>query len=449
MDDTVLPPKLLKDLSHAADIVRGHEFIQIFSHYDADGISAAAIIAKALMRAGKEFDVRLFTTLNDRSMEVIRGCGSKCIILSDLGASYVEELDAMSCDVVVLDHHAAPGRAKRICYANPHLYGIDGMTSGCGATMALLFAVQLDAGNWDLVQLAFAGIAGDRQHINGMSGLNTHLLAEGTKRKMVSVADGSLIPYGDIASSLLRSTDPYIRGVSGNPDGVAKIMEDAGIARGRHYKDLSDDERRKLSSLIAVKLTEQKVCQQTLYEVARTRYVLTDWDMDAEALASLLNSCGRLGLMGVGVGAGMGDPESLKMARELEIESGKQIVEGAVALDKKGLTQMENIQWFDSSSSGFTGIICGIAMQFFGDPAKPTIGINTSEDLAKISSRGMWSQLDKGVDLSVALRESCESVGGSGGGHRIASGGSVDASRRDEFLRNLDSAVGRQLGRAR
>ena len=46
MDDFVLPSKLLKDLSHAAETIRGHEFIQVFSHYDADGVSAAAIVAK-------------------------------------------------------------------------------------------------------------------------------------------------------------------------------------------------------------------------------------------------------------------------------------------------------------------------------------------------------------------------------------------------------------------
>ena len=53
--ETEVPSKLLSTLSQAADIVRGHNFIQVFSHYDADGVSAAAIVAKTLMRAGKEF----------------------------------------------------------------------------------------------------------------------------------------------------------------------------------------------------------------------------------------------------------------------------------------------------------------------------------------------------------------------------------------------------------
>jgi RecJ-like exonuclease len=53
--------------------------------------------------------------------------------------------------------------------------------------------------------------------------------------------------------------------------------------------------------------------------------------------------------------------------------------------------------------------------------------------------------LDRGVDLSVALKEACASVGGTGGGHRIASGGSCPIERSDEFLSNLDAIIGLQI----
>lgn len=194
--ETEVPSKLLSTLSQAADIVRGHNFIQVFSHYDADGVSAAAIIAKTLMRAGKEFRVTLFTTLNDMNMETIRHTKAECMIVTDLGASYIDKFDEMSCDIVVLDHHTVISEAKRICYANPHLYGIDGMVAGCGATMAFLFSITMDENNWDLVQIAFAGIAGDRQHINGLSGLNTYLLKEGTRRGFMKRCRGRSSPPG-------------------------------------------------------------------------------------------------------------------------------------------------------------------------------------------------------------------------------------------------------------
>ncbi len=440
-----LPPKLLTTLSQAADTVRGHRFIQVFSHFDADGVSSAAIIAKALLREGKEFRVTLFATLNDYNMNVIRATKADCIIVSDLGASYIDQLDELETPVIVLDHHTVISEAKRTIYANPHLYGIDGMTSGCGATMCLLFAVALNENNWDLVQVAFAGIAGDRQHINGLSGLNVYLLSEGTKRGYIERIPGSLIPSGNLMTSLFLDTDPYIRGVSGSVEGVAALLEDAGVPNNKSFPDLTDEERRRLSSLIAVKMTSQGVLLSSMNEIARDRYVLKGWGMDAEQLASLLNSCGRSGLGGAGVAAGMGDERCLKLASETDEESARLLVEAMKELDGRGLTQMEHFQWFDSTDSGFTGMLCGVSMQSIADPEKPTIGINLSNDPANISSRGMWGQLDRGIDLAVAMREACAAVGGAGGGHKIAAGGSVPVDRVDEFLEILDSTLGKQL----
>lgn len=440
-----LPPKLLTTLSQAAELIRGKQFIQVFSHYDADGVSSAAIIARALLRAKKEFRVTLFTTLNDANMKAIESTKGDCIIITDLGASYIDQLDAMTMPIVVLDHHTVISEAKRVIYANPHLYGIDGMVSGCGSTMSLLFAVTMDESNWDLVQVAFAGIAGDRQHINGLSGLNAYLLKKAEEKGYVKRIPGSLIPSGDLMSRLFLSTDPYIRGVSGNVDGVASLLSDAGITDHRTFVDLDETEKRKLSSLIAIKLTEQGVLTSSMNEISRDRYFLKDWNMDAEELSSFLNSAGRAGIGGAGVAAGMGDERCLKMSADVDEESSKKLVQAVRDLDQKGLSQMTNFQWFDSGDSGFTGMLCGIAMQSIADPRKPTIGINSSSDPVNLSSRGMFEQLERGIDLAVALREACASVGGNGGGHKIAAGGSIPVDTIDQFLKNLDAILGKQL----
>ncbi len=447
--DGKVPQKLLSTLTKAAEIVRSHGFIQVYSHYDADGVSSAAIIAKTLIRMGKEFRVTLFTTLNSRGIDIIRDCGCGCVILTDLGASYIKELDEMPFDVIVLDHHTVISEAGRICYANPHLYGIDGMTSGCGATMSLLFSVTADEKNWDLVQAAFAGIVGDRQHINGLSGLNAYLLEEGIGRGYITREPGSLIPSGTLSSSLYLTTDPYIRGVSGNREGVDSLLKDAGISGDRTYRSLSEEEKRKLSSLIAVKLAVQGMQVSSMNEAVHDRYYLNGMDMDSELLSSILNSCGRSGIGGIGIAAGMGDRKCLKQGEETLREASVKTVCGMVDLDSKGLKQMRNIQWFDTSDSGFTGMLCGIAMQSIAHPDKPTIGMNLSNEPVNISSRGMWCQLEKGVDLSEAMKYSCEAVGGNGGGHKIASGGSVPSDKVSEFLEILDKKIGEQIASAR
>ena len=65
MDGNVLPSKLLSRLSNAAGLIRSHNFIQVYSHYDADGLSAAGIIANVLLRENKQFRIRTFTSLEE------------------------------------------------------------------------------------------------------------------------------------------------------------------------------------------------------------------------------------------------------------------------------------------------------------------------------------------------------------------------------------------------
>ena len=251
MDENVLPSKLLNTLYQAADTIRGHDFIHIFSHNDADGVSSAGILACMLQRLGKEYQVSLLPVLNDGAFQDVAGSLADCIILSDLGASYIEELEELEKDVVVLDHHFTEMDSDRIVYANPHLYGIDGMTSGCGATLSYMLAVIIDKNNEDLIQLALAGIAGDRQHIAGLKGLN-EIIMNGSERFITRI-DGSLIPVGQLSNSLYVTTDPYIRGISGSIPAVQDLLKEAGIPNDASFKDLTEEERYKLSSLIAIK----------------------------------------------------------------------------------------------------------------------------------------------------------------------------------------------------
>ena len=439
-----IPQKLLSRLSTAAETVRRHDFIHIFSHYDADGISAAIVAAKAVHRDGRGFSVTLFTGLDENSMNVIEKSNSRCILITDLGASYLDRLDKLKKDVVVLDHHRTPRDSEMICYANPHLFGADGMTECCGASLAFLFSAAMSENSWDLSQIAFAGIAGDRQ-LADVNGINSFILDGAVKRGFVSVANGSLIPSGPLSKELYLTTDPYISGVSGNAAGVTELMNAAGIAKGAAFSDLDESKRRKLSSMIAMRLVSQGVTSKAMSEASRTRYVLRDWHMDAETFAGILDACGRTGLGGIGVGMGLGDERCRIEAERQYDDYRNRIVQATTELERTGLIKMRNIQYFDSTSSGFTGVLCGIAKDYIGDPSVPTVGINTSEDVAKASSRGTHEQLSRGVDLSAAMEAAAKTVGGQGGGHKIASGASFPASMKQKFLDSLDGIIGKQI----
>lgn len=445
MGDTVqIPSKLLSNLSSASELVRKHDFFRVVSHYDADGISAAGIICQTLHRAGKQFQVTLFKSLNAKEMEAISKMEADCLIITDMGASYIPEFEKLDWDVIVLDHHNSDDESDKIHHINPHLHGIDGMTAACGASMSMLFSLAVSDENWDLVQLAVAGMAGDRQHMNGMIGINQYLTDEAEKRGLVKKITGSLIPPGTLADELYLSTDPFIAGVSGEREGVYALLKEANIPIEARFEDLQPEQRRRLSSLISLTLMDNKVTLETMMEVSRPRFILTDWGMDAEGLASLFNACGRMDLEGMGVALSMGDPVSLKESLAINTEYRQKIIESVMKIRENGLTALENIQFFHSHSGGFTGIMCGIAMQFFADPSKPTFGLSRKEEMVRISGRATWKLLDQGIDLSLALRDACKTCGGTGGGHRIASGGAVPINNEEMFLRELDAKIGSQ-----
>ena len=186
MDADVLPPKLLTVLHTAAEKVRGHDFIHVFSHYDADGVAAASVLAVMLERLGKEYQVSTLPVLNDTTFEAVESSSADCILMSDMGASYIPQLEGLGRDVVVLDHHRTDYDSDRIVYANPHLYGIDGMTSACGSTMALLLA---EKSTW-----------------SWRPSLMACMILVGTKFRIVSVSELDSTASPETATDVPRST---------------------------------------------------------------------------------------------------------------------------------------------------------------------------------------------------------------------------------------------------
>jgi RecJ-like exonuclease len=370
--------------------------------------------------------------------------GCDLLILSDMGSSHLDSLEGLPCKVIVLDHHAPPRDSEKVVHVNPHLAGIDGMTSGSASAVCMLLAAEMDERNWDLLGIAFAGIAGDRQAIRGLSGLNQWLFEEGLKRNVVEVRPGSMLPEGELLSGLVGSTDPYVIGVSGSPQGAKALLEEAGVPLNARAEDIDETQRMKLSSLLALKLTAQGTPVVTLDEVVHERYHFPRWGMSADAFASLLNACGRSNHEGVGLALALGDEEAMKHARALRQEYVDEAQASLLRVIGKGITKGENIQYFLNENLGLSGILSGVTMQYFGDRDKPTLALADTGNEIKVSSRGTFELLDQGVDLAAALRESAQKVGGVGGGHRIASGATVPRGREQEFLDLVDKMVGEQ-----
>ena len=117
-----IPESMGKLLHDAAKEVKRAKRVFAFSHIDADGISALAIISLMLEREEKEFEWKNVHQINSESIieieEDIREYKPDLVIFSDFGTGQMSLLEKHLLDIkdvnsiVVLDHHLPSNDAE-------------------------------------------------------------------------------------------------------------------------------------------------------------------------------------------------------------------------------------------------------------------------------------------------------------------------------------------------
>ncbi|MCJ7561638.1 MAG: DHHA1 domain-containing protein, partial [Thermoplasmata archaeon] len=306
-------------------------------------------------------------------------------------------------------------------------------------------AAVLDPKNWDLAPVAIAGMIGDRQHMGGMKGVNLQVLDHTVENKIISVQRGLNLKGKTILDAIAKSVDPYFVGLSGREENAIAFLESIGLNPTSSMGALEDIFRRKLTSMLSLRLMGQGCRPETVEELVSDVYWIPSLDLGAADLADLLNACGRMDHEGLGVALSMGDKDSIEKADELRTEYNKNILEKLMSIESDGVEELEHIQYFIAPDSSLAGAECGLAMQYILDQSRPTLALSTVNEKVKVSSRGTKYLISKGLDLSAALKKAAEGVGGNGGGHSVASGATVPKGKEEEFLKSVDETVGKQL----
>jgi RecJ-like exonuclease len=279
-----------------------------------------------------------------------------------------------------------------------------------------------------------------------MKGLNQQVLEQAVERRHITVQRGLNLTGTTVLDTLANSVDPYFVGLSGREENVLAFLESVKINPKSPMGSLDEVYRRKLTSMLSLRLMGQGCRPETVEELVSDVLWIPSMELSASDLADLLNACGRMDHEGLGVAVSLGDKEALQEANGLRREYTSNILKRLMAVEDDGAEQMDHIQYFEAPDPSLAGAQCGLAMQYILDQGKPTIALSTVGAKVKVSSRGTKHLVSKGLDLSSALKRSAEKVGGIGGGHSVASGATIPAEKRDEFLSLLDEAVGKQMG---
>ena len=440
-----LPDEFSDSFKHALKIVNSAGYLRVISHHDADGIAAAAIMTGALTRAKKQFHLTITKGLDSDIIESLSKEGNEAILFLDMGSGQVEALEKLDAKIAVLDHHKPLRKSKKLVQVNPHFHSIDGMTEGCASALSFLLSIIMDPCNWDLSPVAVAGIIGDRQHMGGMKGVNQQILDYAVEKQFISVQRGLNLKGATIADAIADSVDPYFVGMSGRKDNVLAFLDSIGLPPATPLGALDEVYRRKLTSMLSLRLMGQGCRPETVEELVSEIHWIPSLSMSAMDLADLLNACGRMDHEGLGIALCMHDEDALTLAGDLRREYNRKIMDKLMEIESEGVSQKDHIQYFTASEASLSGAQAGLAMQYILDQSKPTLALSEVKDKVKVSSRGTKYLVSKGLDLAAALKKAAERVDGVGGGHAVASGATVAKGKEEEFINAVEELVALQL----
>jgi len=440
---------LLEKMEIAKKLILSSQRVRIVSHYDADGITSTAILCTMLLRQRKGFHASIIKDLDRKMFSILSSEENALIIFSDMGSGQIEEIEKLKCASIILDHHHHVRESKdtnRVVQINAHSFGINGTDEASGATMCYLLAAYLDPINKDLVGLSLAGNVGDRQHTGGgLKGINREILKDAISNGYIKLRHELVLSGKDISDALYYSTDPYFTGISGNMDGVKAFLSKIGIEPSKKLSELTSKEMRLLTSMLGLKLLSQGVLPEVVEDMVAERYWSARERMNVDELETLVNACGRTGNEEVGLGLLLGDPDMLSKARELYHNFKEKVLKEVREIEKNGAKELSNLYYVVVDDPSIAGSVAYFALAHFLNPEKPIIALSYVGDSVKISARGSKHLVSKGLHFAKVCSEGTKAVGGDGGGHNIAAGGTVPKGREMEFLEYANKMIGEQF----
>ncbi len=452
--------KMAEHARECAEEIRKHEEVQLVSHIDADGITSAAIIAKALERAGIGYEIRFVKQLDENIVRELADINPELTIFTDLGSGQLEHINDHGLNSVVSDHHRPQGDNR--FHLNPHLFGANGSYEISGSGTTFILATQM-GDNRDLADLAIVGCVGDMQYRK-----HGHLVS--LNRMILEANPNSIIPKKDISlfgkqtrpvyKMLQYSSDPFIPGLTGNEEACSDFLKRVGLRfsddeRWRRWIDLSEEEKTRITSSLLQYGIQRGMSSYNIGRLVSEGYILLSEKegtemRDAMEYSTLLNATGRYMKAEIGMQVCMGDRDgAYREAQELLNDHRRNLVEGLNFVRDNGITELSHIQYFDAGSTipeTIVGIVAGMSHFSAGNRKLPIIAFADKDDGYKVSARGTQELVNRGLNLAKALTDVCHELGGAGGGHDIAAGATVPFGKKEEFIVKFNSAIASQLG---
>ncbi|MDG6925955.1 MAG: DHH family phosphoesterase [Nitrososphaerota archaeon] len=430
--------------------------ILVVTHIDADGLSSGSLAFHSIARSGAIVSVRAIPDLDMRAIESLRADRFDLYVFTDLGSGLLPELQkAFGENFLVVDHHQLPPEdAARPNVLNAWGFGFDGGAEASSSTMAYMLAMAVDEKNRDLSSLAIVGALGDRQDVGegrSLVGLNKKPLQDAIEEGLVEVSKDFLFHGREtrpVHEAIAMTYTPFIPGLSGAKDSSLAALSGAGLSlkdrgRWRNLAELSTGEKQKLMEVLAAHIGSRGGDAAVVSELVGEVYSFPLEDSltplhDGREFATLLNACGRMDATDVGIALCLGDRDrALTIAMKLIVEYRGKLNKAIQTLQTGDKVSVHGnvtvVIGDDFIEERMTGSISSLLAS--SDKYKDKMVLvrtRSGESELKFSSR-LGDEFAKEVNLGLILKEAAESVGGVGGGHSMAAGAKIPATKKEEF----------------
>src|SRR5512137_587754 len=451
----------------AEEIVAAPE-ITIISHIDADGIASEAILSQAIRRLGTPVRSVFVRQLEPLTMPQVPS-DTSLKIFTDLGAgqqNLLFERGLTDKEVIIIDHHVSQPAERKYTQVNCLPYGYTKMSA---AGVSYLVTKEMDSANTDLAKLAIVGNVGDMmaRETCGLTGPVRDIIVEdGTRHGNVEVRKRDLNCYGTatrpVHLSLAYNDDPFIQGISNNPEGARQFLKRLGVRQqapdGRWYvwEEIPVEDKRTIISALAEQMmangerVDRLLAETYGFPLETPRTPLRN----AQEYATLLNACGRWARPQVGGAILRGDRGSHYREAEHMLNNHRAIIRDLLGyiLDR-GVTELEWLQYIHVGAKypdTIVGIGAGMALSKLNSEKPILIMCEVPEDrnLTKVSMRTNERVVEQGIDLQQALSSASAEYGGGGGGHKIAAGAYIPKRAEEEFVQRVNRILGEQFAAA-
>ena len=407
------------------------EHVTVITHCDADGITGAAIAKKALDERGISNDIIVTNYLADSQLNN----DSSFAWFIDLANSHADVLSPTN--TAICDHHFGGGNHP--LSMNPFYFGMDGEIEVSGAGLTFIVASALSG--VDDATLAIIGALGDLQDVREcqLVGLNKLLLATS---KIIVKKD--LRVYGrnkPLFKMLAYASDPAIPSIFRRHRNAIGFLNSLGIEYKKCWAACDNGEKQIILSALVKLLISKGFGYEHTVRLFGDVYELED--EDARNHATLLNALGKYGDGHTAISMCVQEDFNGDHLRKRHRER----INKFITYARDNLDGYGDIHYFHGGTyilDTVVGTIAGLLLRE-EEIASPLLAFAENNEGVKVSARAPYNLVQNGLNLSIAMKNIAQTLGGDGGGHRAAAGALIPKGLEEQFLKLFDITIRNQL----